>query len=143
MEFTKLTEHAQTPTRGTYGSAGYDLYSTEEYEFDPLTRYLIKTGIALKIPEGYYGRIAPRSSMAWKKHTDILAGVIDSDYRGEIGVCLSNLSPLNSFTINKGDRVAQLIITKIETPELIELSNEEFHSVETERGAGGFGSTGR
>jgi len=143
MEFTKLTKHAQTPSRGTIGSAGYDLYSIEEYDFDPSTRLLIKTGIALKIPEGYYGRIAPRSSMAWKKHTDILAGVIDSDYRGEIGVCLSNLSPINGFTIKRGDRIAQLIITKIETPELIEVSNEDFHSVETERGAGGFGSTGQ
>tara|TARA_B110000977_G_C11053245_1_gene483103 strand:+ start:604 stop:1035 length:432 start_codon:yes stop_codon:yes gene_type:complete len=143
MEFTKTSKFAQTPVRGTVGSAGYDLFSTEDHIIKPLGRGLIKTGISIKIPDGYYGRIAPRSSMSWKKHSDVGAGVIDSDYRGDIGVILFNLSPTDDLIIGFHDKVAQLIITKIETPELIEVSIEEFQSNSTERGAGGFGSTGQ
>ena len=143
MEFTKLTEHAKRPVRGTIGSAGYDLFTVENKTIDPNGKALCKTGISIKIPEGFYGRIAPRSSMGWKKHCHVGAGVIDSDYRGPIGVVLYNLSSENTLSVMKGDKIAQLIITKIETPELIEVSNEDFHLVETERGGGGFGSTGR
>ena len=143
MEYTKLSIYSTTPVRGTIGSAGYDLSSIDNTTIKPLAHGLIKTGISLKIPEGYYGRIAPRSSMSWKKHSDVGAGVIDSDYRGELGVILFNLSSTNELVINRGDRIAQLIITKIETPELVEVSTEEFHLVSTDRGSGGFGSTGQ
>jgi dUTP pyrophosphatase len=77
-----------------------------------MTRSLIKTGIAIEIPEGFYGRIAPRSGLALKHGIDVLAGVIDSSYRGEIGVVLFNTDQNQSFSIKAGDRIAQLIIER-------------------------------
>ena len=142
MEFTKLSENATTPTRGTTESAGLDLYSANDYVIIPQERMLIKTDISIKIPKGYYGRIADRSSMAWKKGAHVIAGVIDSDYRGPVGVVLYNLSKTDIINIKQGERIAQLVITPINSIELHEVSNEDFHSIETERGEGGFGSTG-
>ena len=142
MEFTKLSENAITPTRGTPESAGLDLYSANDYVIIPQERMLIKTDISIKIPKGYYGRIADRSSMAWKKGAHVIAGVIDSDYRGPVGVVLYNLSKTDIINIKQGERIAQLVITPINSIELHEVSNEDFHSTETERGEGGFGSTG-
>jgi dUTP pyrophosphatase len=89
------------------------------------------------IPSEYYGRIAPRSSLAWKNHIDVGAGVIDEDYRGPIGVVLFNHSS-EEFKITQGDRIAQLIITKIITPDVIVVEDLD----DTVRGIGGFGSTG-
>ena len=142
MEFTKLSENAITPTRGTPESAGLDLYSANDYVIIPQERMLVKTDISIKIPKGYYGRIADRSSMAWKKGAHVIAGVIDSDYRGPVGVVLYNLSKTDIINIKQGERIAQLVITPINSIELHEVSNEDFHSIETERGEGGFGSTG-
>ena len=80
------------PARANKTDAGYDLWSVESYTLKPLERKLFKTGISVEIPEGHYGRIAPRSGLAYKHGLDVLAGVIDSSYRGEIGVILINLS---------------------------------------------------
>ena len=99
-----------------------------------------KTDIAMAISPGYYGRVAPRSGLAVKHHIDVGAGVIDADYRGNVGVVLFNHSD-NEFVITKGDRVAQLVITKIILPEVVEVEDLDALGA-TERGAGGYGSTG-
>lgn len=133
----KLSPDAITPTRGSPQAAGLDLSSIKDYTIKAGGKELIDTGLVFKIPIGYYGRIAPRSGMSWKHHTDIGAGVIDSDYRGEVKVLLFNLSS-SSVQIKKGDRVAQLILEKILIVDPIEVKDLD----ETVRGAGGFGSTG-
>ena len=130
-------EDAQPPTRGSNEAAGYDLYSHESETVVPKQIKLIDTGISIKVPEGTYGRIAPRSSVS-KKGILINAGVIDRDYRGPVKVMVHNLSN-NDYIIKKNDRIAQLILEQIKTPpvELVEeLDN-------TDRGEGGFGSTGK
>ena len=98
---------------------------------------LAKTDLAIAVPEGTYGRIAPRSGLAWKHFIDVGAGVVDADYRGNVGVVLYNHSDVD-FEIKAGDRVAQLVLEKIATPDVVELESLD----ETDRGAGGFGSTG-
>jgi len=134
----KLSEFAQLPIRGSPGAAGYDLFAAYDYVIQAHDKELVRTDISLTIPTGYYGRIAPRSSLAWKQHIDVGAGVIDEDYRGPLGVVLFNHGA-NTFKITRGDRIAQLIVTKIITPEVIEVQNLD----DTARGAGGFGSTGQ
>ena len=131
--------NALIPTRGSEEAAGWDLYSSENILVPKNGKAIIPTGISIAIPKGYYGRIAPRSGLSRKKHTDIGAGVIDSDYRGEIGIVMFNHSNEN-LEINIHDRVAQLIIEKINTNELIEVSMNDLNK--TERGEAGFGSTG-
>lgn len=133
-----MNESAQIPTRGSKYAAGYDLYASQDVSINRNSRAQVPTGIQLAIPFGYYGRIAPRSSLSAKQSIDVGAGVIDSDYRGEIQVLLiNNGSTTQSF--KKGDRIAQLIIEKIITPdiEVVEALDS------TERGTGGFGSTGK
>lgn len=137
IEIKKLSDAAKLPFHGSESAAGYDLCSIERIRIMPHARALIKTGLSLSIPDGYYGRIAPRSGLAYKHGIDVLAGVIDADYRGELGVILYN-SGMNDFEINEGDRVAQLIIEKCHKVEWIEV-NELETSVRSE---GGFGSTG-
>ena len=129
-------EDAQSPTRGSDEAAGYDLYSYESETVVPKQIKLIDTGISIRVPEGTYGRIAPRSSVS-KKGILINAGVIDRDYRGPVKVMVHNLSN-NDYVIKKNDRIAQLILEKIKTPpvELVEELDD------TVRGEGGFGSTG-
>ena len=92
----------------------------------------------MALPTGCYGRIAPRSGLALKKFIDIGAGLIDADYRGEVGVILFNFSD-QDFVVNMGDRIAQIIFEKIKTPQIKELDSLEG----TDRGAGGYGSTGK
>eukprot|EP00339_Tiarina_fusa_P004578 CAMPEP_0117047582 /NCGR_PEP_ID=MMETSP0472-20121206/32881_1 /TAXON_ID=693140 ORGANISM="Tiarina fusus, Strain LIS" /NCGR_SAMPLE_ID=MMETSP0472 /ASSEMBLY_ACC=CAM_ASM_000603 /LENGTH=111 /DNA_ID=CAMNT_0004760333 /DNA_START=40 /DNA_END=372 /DNA_ORIENTATION=- len=104
----------------------------------PKGKALVKTDIAIAIPSGHYGRIAPRSSLAWKHSIDVGAGVIDSDYRGNIGVILFNLGD-EPFTVKTHDRIAQLIIEKISTPAVVQVDELD----DTERGEGGYGSTGK
>uniref|UniRef100_A0A0P4WC52 Deoxyuridine 5'-triphosphate nucleotidohydrolase n=1 Tax=Scylla olivacea TaxID=85551 RepID=A0A0P4WC52_SCYOL len=99
---------------------------------------LVKTDIQVELPEDCYGRVAPRSGLSWKNHIDVGAGVIDQDYRGNVGVVLFNHAKVD-FAVKKGDRVAQLICERIIYPEIEEV--EEIS--ETERGEDGFGSTGR
>ena len=98
---------------------------------------LVKTDLSIAIPEDTYARIAPRSGLAWKNFIDTGAGVVDYDYRGNVGVILFNHGD-QDFPIKKGDRVAQLILERIMTPEVVEVDSLD----ETDRGAGGFGSTG-
>ena len=130
-------EDVQSPTRGSDEAAGYDLYSYESETVVPKQIKLIDTGISIRVPEGTYGRIAPRSSVS-KKGILINAGVIDRDYRGPVKVMVHNLSNDN-YVINKNDRIAQLILEQIKTPpvELVEELDD------TVRGEGGFGSTGK
>ena len=104
----------------------------------PGKKVLIPTGCSFSIPEGYYGRIADRSSVAWKNSCHVLAGVVDSQYSGEVKNVLINLGD-KVFTINPGDKISQLIITQIYIGNLLEV--EELNK--TERGEGGFGSSGK
>ena len=139
VKFKKLNEEAIIPEFKTAGSAGMDITSIEDVTLNPGQFKIVKTGLACAIGEGYEVQIRPRSGMACKYGITVIntPGTIDSDYRGEIGVGLINLSA-GQFDINKGDRIAQLVVNKIEQPE-IEIVDE---LDETERGAGGFGSTG-
>ena len=138
MNIKKLHIHAKVPTRANPNDAGADLYSIESVVIPPLSRGVVKTGLALEIPVSYYGRVAPRSGLAAKHGIDVLAGVIDSSYRGEIGVVLLNTDSSNSFTVNVGDRIAQLIIESHYNPVFVEVLD----LLETNRGEGGFGSSG-
>lgn len=135
----KLSENATIPTQGTSFAAGYDLYAAEDAVVVCGTRKLIKTNISMEITPGYYGRIAPRSGLAHKNGIDVLAGVIDSDYRGDIGVILYNTDKNIDFTVKKGDRIAQIIFEACYTATLNNVDNLD----NTLRQAGGFGSTGK
>lgn len=137
MYFVKMSSKACSPTRTTPQAAGLDLKSAEEIQIDPGKRKLISTQIQMMIPEGHYGRIAPRSGLSLNQQIDVCAGVIDSDYRGEIKVLLHNHGQ-TPFIIKKGDKIAQLICEKISIPTLIEVS--ELPS--SLRGSNGFGSSG-
>jgi dUTP pyrophosphatase len=139
INIKKLTDTAIIPSKGSDSAAGYDLYLDQDSAYlGEGERKLLPTGIVLEIPEGYYGRIAPRSGLAHKHGIDVLAGVIDADYRGEIKVILINLGQ-SPVALSRGDRIAQLIIEKCHNVSFVE-SDE---STNTTRGAGGFGHTGK
>jgi len=133
-----LKEGALLPVNGSKYAAGYDLHALEGATVPARGKAIVGTGIAMAIPEGNYGRIAPRSGLAAKHSIDVGAGVIDSDYRGEVKVLLFNLSDTD-FKIKPQDRIAQLIIEKYTPTDLVEVHGE---LEETARGHGGFGSTG-
>lgn len=138
MKIVRCHPDAKIPTKGSRYSAGYDLYSPTEGIVKPFTHSLIKTGIKIQMDnENIYGRVAPRSGLAYKHGMQVFAGVIDADYTGEIGVILYNASH-EPFIYKKNDRIAQLIFTKID--------HVEFNLVETledtNRGSNGYGSTG-
>lgn len=137
MNVRLLHEDAVVPSRATEGSAGYDLSAIEGGYIDPMGRALVRTGISLEIPQGVYGRIAPRSGLATRHGIHTGAGVIDRDYRGEVRVLLFNLGG-ERFEYKPGDRIAQLVLEKIHTP--IVIRKDEL--TETDRGEAGFGSTG-
>ena len=137
LRVKRLSQDAILPIRGSGGAVGYDLHSMDTLVIPPAHRALVATGIAIAFPSGVYGRIAPRSGLTLKHGIQVGAGVVDPDYTGEIKVILFNHGHAN-FTINKGDRIAQLILERCETPEVEEVGAVE----ETGRGAGGFGSTG-
>ena len=143
MEIKILNKsHHPLPEFSTVNSAGMDLraFIKEKIILKPLQRLLIPTGLYVEIPHGYEAQIRPRSGLALKFGVTVLntPGTIDSDYRGEIGVILINLSDQN-FEINDGDRICQMIISKHESPEIMEVKVLN----ESERGSGGFGHTGR
>ena len=119
MKVKRLVNHAKLPIRGSSGAAGYDLHAAEKCVIPANARGVVKTGIAIEIPEGLYARIAPRSGLSVKKSIDVGAGVVDRDYRGEIGVVLINHSS-KDFEVNVGDRIAQMILEQIKTPEVEE-----------------------
>lgn len=134
-----LNNDAKTPIKGSRFSAGLDLFSSEDFKIDPWDRRLISTGISIELPEGTYGRIAPRSGLAVKNGIQVGAGVIDRDYRGEIKVLLFNLSN-EEFQGKKGDRIAQLILEKIEevkAPDIVTVLSD------SDRADKGFGSSGQ
>ncbi len=138
IQIKKLSDQAKIPTQGSKYAAGYDLYAAEEVLVNTMGRKLVKTNISISIPEGYYGRIAPRSGLAYKNGIDVLAGVIDSDYRGDIGVILFNSDHNVDFQVNVGDRIAQIIIEKCHSVNWDTVENLEA-SVRSEKG---FGSSG-
>ena len=138
LKFKKLSEQAKAPRRATEGSVGYDLYSAEKVLITPQSCSTVATDIALISPPGVYPRVAPRSSMALK-NTNVGAGVIDIDYRGNVKVVIMNHSTNSHLNIEQGDRIAQFILTKYETPDVIEVLEID----STERGSDGFGSTGQ
>ncbi len=130
-----------TPNYSTKNSAGLDLRANtkEEIVLKPMSRTLIKTGLFIQLPEGSEAQIRPRSGLAYKHGITVLnsPGTIDADYRGEIGVLLINLSN-EDYTIKNGDRIAQMVIAKYEHAEWLEVNQLD----ESQRGKGGFGSTG-
>ena len=150
LNIKKLTENAQVPVYGSQFAAGMDLFSAVDLVVPPQTRKLVSTGISVswetqegewdEHPEKYYLRIAPRSGLSVKSNIDIGAGVVDSDYRGEIFVCFINNSLDKPYTIQQGDKIAQMILTRYEQFKEVVLVQDH---TETVRGAGGFGSTGR
>lgn len=128
------------PSRQTTGSAGFDLASAEpDFVLAPGERRLVSTGLAVEIPPGIEGQVRPRSGLALRHGITMpnAPGTIDSDYRGEVRVILQNLGA-EPVTIVRGDRVAQLVFARYETPELVDASALE----QSPRGVGGFGSTG-
>jgi dUTP pyrophosphatase len=137
LSFKQLDPRAILPRRGSALSAGLDICSIEAVAIEPKQRALVSSGLAVAIPEGYYGRVAPRSGLATKQGLDVLAGVIDADYRGEIRCLLHNTGD-EAIHLPAQSKICQLIIEKIITPTAVwadEIS-------ETDRGSGGFGSTG-
>jgi len=141
IKIVNLSKHP-LPEYATASSAGMDLRAniSESIDLQPLERKLIPTGLYIELPVGYEAQVRPRSGLAIKKGITVLnsPGTIDADYRGEICVILINLSN-DPFTINDGERICQLIVAKHEQAESIEV--EEL--VQTERGEGGFGHTGK
>ena len=129
------------PHYSTIASAGMDLRANidESISLKPLERTIVKTGIFMELPVGFEAQIRPRSGLAFKKGITVLnsPGTVDADYRGEVGVILVNLSA-EEFVIEDGERIAQMIIAKHEQADWVEVETLD----ETERGAGGFGSTG-
>ncbi|XP_032199531.1 deoxyuridine 5'-triphosphate nucleotidohydrolase, mitochondrial isoform X1 [Mustela erminea] len=120
LRFVRLSEHATAPTKGSARAAGYDLYSAYDYTLPPMEKALVKTDIQVALPSGCYGRVAPRSGLAAKHFIDVGAGVIDEDYRGNVGVVLFNFGK-EKFEVKKGDRIAQLICERIFYPEIEEV----------------------
>ena len=140
LPIVALNDKALIPQNAYKGDAGYDLCSAEEIELAPFERSLIPTGIAIAIPEGYAGFVVPRSGFAIKQGLSLVnaPGLIDSNYRGELKVIAINLDPTTPITVHVGDRIAQLVIQKIE-----EVSFNQVDILDsTERGSGGFGSSG-
>jgi dUTP pyrophosphatase len=140
IKVKKIDEHAVIPEYQTAGAAGFDLHSVIKVMLHPNERALVSTGIAMEIEDGYELQIRPRSGLAYKYGITVLnaPGTIDSDYRGEIKVLLVNSSN-ETFSIQKGERIAQGVVQKVIKAELEEVK----HLSDTERGESGFGSTGR
>lgn len=140
VSIKRLDKDLPLPQRAHRGDAGVDLYATESIQIQPGHRALVGTGVALALPLGTVGLIHPRSGRALKEGLSIVnaPGTIDADYRGEIKVCLINLDPQTPISIERGQRIAQLVIQKVELVDFVEV--EELDN--TVRGAGGYGSTG-
>lgn len=133
----RLSEFATIPVKGSALAAGYDLSAAYSVVIPARGKGLVKTDLAIHVPCGTYGRVAARSGLAMKHHLDVGAGVIDGDYRGNVGVILFNHGS-SDFLVNRGDRVAQLILERYESAKIVEVERLEL----SERGHGGFGSTG-
>ncbi len=127
------------PARATAGAAGYDIASAEEVVLAPMERRLVRTGFAFAIPAGYEMQVRPRSGLALRYGVTLpnTPATIDSDYRGELMIAVINLGA-EPFTVSRGMRLAQLVIAKVESPAMVEVAELP----RSERGDGGFGSTG-
>jgi dUTP diphosphatase len=136
----RLDDRALLPTRAYPGDAGLDLYALEEASLAPGERASIGTGVAVEIPDGQAGLVLPRSGLATRHGIALVnaPGLIDSGYRGELRVLLLNTDRDEPFTVVRGERIAQLVLVRIETPDVIEVDE----LATSERGAGGFGSSG-
>jgi dUTP pyrophosphatase len=137
LQIKRLQQDAKLPSFAHAADAGMDMYAVEEVTVRPHERVQVKTGIAIAIPEGYVGLIWDKSGISHKGGLKTLGGVVDAGYRGEVLVGVINLGD-TTYTFKKGDKIAQMLIQKIECPELVVVEELD----ETERGAGGFGSTG-
>ena len=141
LRVQRLAATARLPSRATAGDAGLDLYASEPARLDPGARASVGTGIAVEIPDGHAGLVLPRSGWAAKHGISLVnaPGLIDAGYRGEVRVLLLNTDPIEAFEISEGDRIAQLLVVPFATLEPVEAES----LAESERGEGGFGSTGR
>ena len=137
LKVQKLSKNVALPKRSTDGAAGYDLCAAQDCTIPAGGKGLVKTGLSISFPTGLYARIAPRSGFALKRFIDVGAGVVDANYRGEVGVVLFNHGD-QDFEVKMGDRIAQLILEKIDTPPVQEVQDLD----NTVRGSGGFSSTG-
>jgi dUTP pyrophosphatase len=137
----RLRDDARLPTRAHDDDAGLDLYSVEAVTLAPGERALVATGIAIELPERHAGLVVPRSGLAIRHGISVVngPGLIDPGYRGELKVVLLNTDREASFSVEPGDRIAQLVITRVETPDIVEVEELE----PSRRGDGGFGSSGR
>jgi dUTP pyrophosphatase len=141
VRFRRLSETARPPARAHDGDAGYDLHAAEPARLGPGERASVGTGIAVAIPDGHAGLVLPRSGLAARHGISVVnaPGLVDAGYRGERRVLLLNTDRERTFEVAAGDRVAQLLVVRVEGPELEEAAELD----ETGRGGGGFGSTGR
>jgi len=140
VRIKRLDPTVELPTYAYAGDAGLDLRSNEDVVLEPLERRLVSTGLAIAIPEGYAGFVQPRSGLALREGLSMAntPGLIDAHYRGELKVCAVNLDGTKSIKISRGDRIAQLVVQKVPVVHLVEVEELD----ETDRGAGGFGSSG-
>ena len=136
IKFKLLSDKGRIPTRGSDGSAGLDLYASEDFRLEAKNQLLVNTALATAIPPGYVGLVWPRSGLSDTKKINIGAGVIDSDYRGELKVLLQN-STSSDWYFNAGDKIAQLVVVPCITDIKVVAELDD-----TQRGAGGFGHTG-
>ena len=141
LPIARLKDEATLPTRAHEGDAGLDLYACEAAHIGPGERWSVGTGVAVEIPEGHAGLVLPRSGLALKHGIALVnaPGLIDSGYRGELRVLLLNTDPADTFRVEPGDRIAQLLIAPVAIAEPVEAES----LAESARGDGGFGSSGR
>lgn len=138
VKILKTDPEVKMPDYANPGDAGMDFYSAEDIVIKPNERKVVKTGIKMAIPVGYVGLLWDKSGLAAKKGIKTMAGVIDAGYRGEVGIVLHNLGE-DDFVIEKNMKIAQMLIQPIHSPEVEEVLDLD----ETERGEGGFGSSGK
>ena len=137
MRIKKTHPEAVIPKYATEGSAGFDLVTVEDIVIDPGETKLVRTGLAFEVPRGHELQIRPRSGISLRTKLRVILGTVDSDYRGEIGVIVDNIGN-ESELITKGTRIAQGVVSPISVANMVEVDELS----QTERGAGGFGSTG-
>lgn len=145
LAVVRLDPDLPMPSRAHDGDAGVDLYSALDVELPPGQRALVPTGIAVAIPHGMVGLVHPRSGLAARVGLSIVnsPGTIDAGYRGEVKVALINLDPAEPIVVHRGDRIAQLLVQRVELPELVEVTSfDEAGLADTSRGDGGHGSSG-
>jgi dUTP pyrophosphatase len=140
VRITRLDDDVELPSYAYEGDAGLDLRAAEDVLLRSFERHLVSTGLAVAIPDGYAGFVQPRSGLAIKQGLSILntPGLVDAHYRGELKIIAINLDPSTPIQIHKGDRIAQLVIQSVPNVRLVEVAELDA----TDRGSGGFGSSG-